>query len=98
MKGSHTEEWPALSQSPEHFPAAQAPKIAAAVAATAAAASDRSYCSTKAQGSSQFAAANHVADADTDAAVVSHEYCSARSNSSKAQYQEPKGNREGSSS
>ena len=56
----------------QHFLAAQAPETAAAVAATAAAASDRSYCSTKAQGLSQFAAANHVADANTDIAVVSH--------------------------
>ena len=56
----------------QHFLAAQAPETAAAVGATVAAASDRSYCSTKAQGLSQFAAANHVADADTDIAVVSH--------------------------
>ena len=62
----------ASAQGPEQLPAAQAPE-AAAVAAAAAAAPDRSYCSAKAQGLSQFAAANHVADADADAAAVSHD-------------------------
>ena len=61
-------EWPASAQSPEQLPAPQASETAAALAAAAA---DRSYCSTKAQGLSQFAAATHVADADADAAAVS---------------------------
>ena len=55
----------APAQGPEQLPAAQAPEAAA----VAAAAPDRSYCSAKAQGLTQIAAANHVADA----AAVSHD-------------------------
>ena len=57
--------WLASPQSPEQFPTPE-------TIAAAAAASDRSFCSAKAQGLSQFAAATHVADADAGSAAVSH--------------------------
>ncbi len=56
----------ASPQGPEQLPAAQAHEAAAA-------APDRRYCSAKAQGLVQFAAATRVADADADAAAVSHD-------------------------